>query len=82
MFYSNIPIVKQRNHGTFPLSNKPFNVCIGKIQVFLDGPIRLDDKFPYNSLCAIWQSSQLFLLEIPLRTNVKGNIHFQIRKTY
>jgi hypothetical protein len=59
-----------------PLSNKPFHVCIGKIQVFLDGRIRLDNKFPYNSLRAIWQSSQLFLLEIPLRTNVKGNFHF------
>jgi hypothetical protein len=29
-------------------------------------------EFSYNSLCAMWESSQLSLLEISLRTNVKG----------
>jgi hypothetical protein len=32
--------------------------------------------FSYNSLYAMWESSQLSLLEIPLRTNVKGKIRF------
>jgi hypothetical protein len=35
MFYSNFPIVKQRNHCIFPFSNKPFHVfCIGEIQAW------------------------------------------------
>jgi hypothetical protein len=38
MLYYNFPVVKQRNRCMFPLTNKPFHVCIGGIQVFLDGP--------------------------------------------
>jgi hypothetical protein len=38
MSYSNSPIVKQRNHCIFPLSNRQFHFCIGEIQVLLDGP--------------------------------------------
>jgi hypothetical protein len=28
--------VKQKDHYIFPLSNKPFHVCIGEIQVLLE----------------------------------------------
>jgi len=38
MFYSNFLTVNQRNHCIFQLSNKPVQVCIGEILVFLDGP--------------------------------------------
>jgi hypothetical protein len=31
-------------------------------------------EFSYNSLCDMWESSQLSFLEIPPRTNVKGKI--------
>lgn len=37
-FYSSFPIVKQRYHWIFPLSNKPLHSCIEEIQVLLDGP--------------------------------------------
>jgi hypothetical protein len=36
----------------------------------------LHNEFSYNSQCSMWESSQLSLLEIPLRTNLKGKIHF------
>jgi hypothetical protein len=42
IFQCFILIFPQWNKGdlcVFPLSNKPFHVCIGEIQVFLDGPI-------------------------------------------
>jgi hypothetical protein len=35
----------------------------------------LHNEFSYNSQCSMWESSQLSLLEIPLRTKVKGKIH-------
>jgi hypothetical protein len=38
MFYSSFPIVKQRYHWIFPLSNKPLHTCREEIQVLLDGP--------------------------------------------
>jgi hypothetical protein len=38
MFYSSFPIVKQRYHWIFPLSNKPLHTFREEIQVLLDGP--------------------------------------------
>jgi hypothetical protein len=37
MFSSNSPSVKKGDHCIFLLSKKPFRVCIGEFQVFLDG---------------------------------------------
>jgi hypothetical protein len=33
------------------------------------------NEFSYKSQYSMWESSQLSLLEIPLRTNVKGKFH-------
>jgi len=38
-----------------------------------DHPV-LYKEFWYNSLCDMWESSHLSVLEIPLRTNIKGKI--------
>jgi len=38
-FIQIFPLWNRGDHCIFPLSNKPFHVCIGEIQVFLDGPI-------------------------------------------
>jgi hypothetical protein len=57
-------------------------VCAQSLQEFQDADqairckLYITRSFGYNSLCAMWESSQLSLLEISLTTNVKGKIRF------
>jgi hypothetical protein len=41
--------------------------------------VKFRKEFSFNYLCVTWESSQLSLLDIPLRTNVKGKFSFPPR---